>query len=106
MTPEELAAAWRRRAHELRPFSESAAVAFTRAADELEAVLSTATTALVNLSEASRLSGFSPDHLGRLVRVGRLRNYGSANRPRLRVGDLPRKAMLTASRARGILKAQ
>ena len=37
-------------------------------------------------------SGYSEDHLGRLVRAGTLRNYGRKGAPRVRRGDLPRRA--------------
>jgi hypothetical protein len=53
------------------------------AADERDAVLT--------LAEAAAASGYSADHLGRLVRAGRLVNIGRAGAPRVRRGDLPRK---------------
>lgn len=47
---------------------------------------------LLNLQQASRESGYSPDHLGRLVRSGRISNAGRRCAPRIRRRDLPRKA--------------
>jgi hypothetical protein len=44
---------------------------------------------LVSLSDAAALSGYSVEHMGRLVRRGDLRNYGRKGAPRVRVGDLP-----------------
>jgi hypothetical protein len=47
---------------------------------------------LLNLQEAARESGYSADHLGRQLRDGRISNAGRPNAPRIRRGDLPRKA--------------
>lgn len=46
---------------------------------------------MVGLEEAAQLSGFSADHIGRLVREGRIMNYGRKGAPLVRVVDLPRK---------------
>jgi hypothetical protein len=45
----------------------------------------------VTLQEAALASGYTPDHLSRLVRQGRLVNYGRKHSPRYRAADLPRK---------------
>lgn len=45
----------------------------------------------LSLQEAARESGYSPDHLGRLLRDGKLPNAGRPNAPRIRRRDLPRK---------------
>lgn len=45
--------------------------------------------ALVGLREAAAVSGYSVEHLGRLIRQGRLINHGRKGSPRLRVGELP-----------------
>ena len=82
---------WRRRAEELRPFAEPAARAFEIAADELEAALREQDGKLLTLTAAAAESGFSPDHLGRLVRDGKLPNYGRPHAPRIRLADVPRK---------------
>lgn len=93
MTIETLAKDWRSRAGKLRDWAaaEEVAHAWEEAARELEAVLATAEQELLNLQQASKHSGYSPDHLGRLVREGKLPNSGRVNAPRIRVGDLPRK---------------
>ena len=83
---------WRRRAEELRPFAEPAARAFKMAADELEEALDAEGDELVTITEAARRSGFSPDHLGRLVRDGKVPNRGRPHAPRIRLADVPRKA--------------
>jgi len=44
---------------------------------------------LVGLQQAAVHSGYSVEHLGRLVRQGRLTNHGRKGSPRLRIGDLP-----------------
>lgn len=46
---------------------------------------------LLTLTEAAVISGYSPDHLGRLARQGKIPNAGTKYRPRLRAGDLPRR---------------
>mgnify|MGYP006282155039 CR=1 FL=1 len=93
MTIETLAKDWRSRAGKLRDWAaaEEVAHAWEEAARELEAVLATTEQELLNLQQASERSGYTPDHLGRLVREGRLPNAGRANAPKIRVGDLPRK---------------
>lgn len=45
----------------------------------------------LDLRTAADVSGYSADHLTRLVREGRLRNLGRKHSPRFRRGDLPRK---------------
>lgn len=64
-------------------------------ATELEEALGSGDSRLVGLTEAGRISGYSADHLGRLIRQGKLTSHGRPNAPRVRVSDLPRKAYLT-----------
>lgn len=45
----------------------------------------------LSLTRASMESGYSADHLGRLVREGKLTNVGRRNAPKVRRADLPRK---------------
>jgi hypothetical protein len=45
----------------------------------------------LTLAQASAESGYSVDHLGRLVREGRLANVGRRRAPRVRRCDLPKK---------------
>src|SRR5688572_30518698 len=61
-------------------------------ADEIEASVRQAGDARLTLVEAARESGFSVDHLGRLLRSGKLANAGRKNAPRILRSDLPRKA--------------
>ena len=46
---------------------------------------------LVGLTEAARLSGYSADYLGRLVRTGTLPNYGRKHAPLVERAALPCK---------------
>ena len=87
----ELPAIWRARAASLRPYAEAAARAFERAADELEASLHSPNDEILTLTTASALSGYSVDHLRRLVKQGKLPNVGRPGSPRIRQQDLPRK---------------
>ncbi len=80
-------------------------------ADELESALHATDGALLTLTEAAVETGYSADHLGWLVRNGRIPNHGRPNAPRVRRIDLPRKSKLlpsdlTAGRPLTISKAQ
>ena len=46
---------------------------------------------LLTLTEAAKYSGYTSDHLGALVRHGKLHNYGRPNAPRIRRDELPLK---------------
>ena len=90
---EALPANWRRRAKALRRYaSESPAVALERCAAELEDTIRERDETTFSLVEAARESGYSADHLGRLVRDGRIPNAGRLGAPRIARRDLPRKA--------------
>ena len=52
----------------------------------------------VSLTEAEQLSGYSRDHLARLVRQGAIPNAGRPNAPRIRRADLPRRGPRSSSR--------
>ena len=47
---------------------------------------------LLNLTVAAHESGYSADHLGRLVKGGVIPNAGRPHAPRIRRADLPRRA--------------
>ncbi len=53
---------------------------------------------LVDLQDASRLSGYSKDHLRRLGRIGRLKIERRGRRLLFRTGDLPRKPPVDQSK--------
>ena len=87
-----LLARWRAECDVLRRRGATTqAEALESAAADLEAALTMAGAETVTLAEAARLSGYTPDTLGRMVRAGSLRNVGRPHAPRLRVADLPRK---------------
>ena len=88
-----LPAAWRSRAKALRRYgSEPPAIALERCAEELDATIRDRDETTFSLVEASRESGYSADHLGRLVRDGKIPNAGRPGAPRIARRDLPRKA--------------
>ena len=47
----------------------------------------------LTLAQAATRSGYSTDHLARLIRDGHLPNIGRRGAPRLRAGDLPTRPM-------------
>ncbi|MXX35701.1 MAG: hypothetical protein F4Z50_13210 [Gemmatimonadetes bacterium] len=94
---EALPGTWRRRAKALRRYgSEPPAVTLERCAAELEDTIVERDEATYSLVEASRESGYSADHLGRLVRDGKIPNAGRPGAPRIARRDLPRKAHVPA----------
>ena len=70
-------------------------------AAELGAALQARDQELVTLSEAARISNYSPDHLRRLHRQGKLTSMRKGRRLFFRVGDLPRKPTLVDDQPRG-----
>ena len=92
-TVEGLPADWRRRAKSLRRYGgDTQATAIERCADDLEATLVERDETTYSLIEAACESGYSADHLGRLVRDGKIPNAGRPGAPRIARRDLPRKA--------------
>ena len=85
---------WRDEAGEqqTRYRNDTAAHFLRLAAEDLEEALRVSQDEVLNLTEAADESGYSTAHLGRLVRVGTIPNAGRPNAPRIRRGDLPRKA--------------
>ena len=80
----------------LQRYTEPAARAFEEAAAELQQAIEETDGGLVNLADASRLSGFAQDSLGRMIRQGRLQNRGRHGAPRILLADLPKKARTIA----------
>ncbi|SRR6266576_464747 len=87
----DLPVAWRKQAGVLREFAPYAAAAFDRAADELETALRIAGDDVLRLKDAAKESGYSEDHLRRLIREGVLPNVGRRHAPRVLRSALPRK---------------
>jgi excisionase family DNA binding protein len=74
--------------------SEAVARALEWAAKRFEEALASADGELLSLSEAAKRSGYSAEHLARLVRSGRIpdpRPCGSKGRIYLRESDLPKR---------------
>lgn len=102
---EQLAGQWRTAAADLRRYGgEAPARALEQAAAELDAALAEQAIGTLTLQDAASESGYSVDHLARLIREGKLPNAGRQHAPRIRRADLPKKAgALRASRPRAIL---
>src|SRR5512134_1380793 len=92
MAPADLVTAWRQQASAYERDGQSGARLLTRCADELEEAIRSGDDAPLTLSDAARVSGYSTDHLRRELREGHIPNAGRKHAPRIRRGDLPRKA--------------
>lgn len=55
----------------------------------LRAIREAAPTRPLTLPEAAKISGYSTDHLSRLIREGKLKNAGRKHAPRVLERDLP-----------------
>ena len=83
---------WRGQAEALRRYGgETPAVVLDRCAADLEATLRELDETTLSLTQAARESGYSADHLGRLVRDGKIPNAGRPGAPRIARRHLPRK---------------
>ena len=93
MTASEILARWRDRREEWGRFDSR--VDGSRLCDEvladLEAIQKIGQGELLDLHEAALHSGYSREHLGRLIREGKIPNAGTKGAPRIVRGDLPRK---------------
>jgi len=100
MTREQFFAKWEREAEVLRRRGAlvNGAVLCEDLLSDVAALLSNESERLLSLGEAAKASGYSADHLGRLIRSGTIPNAGRPNAPRLRYGDLPRKPSQVAKR--------
>ena len=88
----ELAVRWRTEAANLRTYgAEGAATALERCADELEARVMEWADERLTLVDAGQESGYSVQHLRRLVTQGLLTDVAESGQIRVRRGDLPRK---------------
>ena len=83
---------WRKQARTLREYGgETPAVAIESCAAQLEDALRDNDEATLTLTDAASESGYSTDHLGRLVREGKIPNAGRPGAPRIARRHLPRK---------------
>lgn len=94
-----LAEQWREQAaaHQRDGALVEGAALLRRCADELEARVAAYGAELLDLQDAAAESGYSADHLGRLVRDGTLPNAGRPHAPRIKRADLPRKPCIASS---------
>ena len=90
MLPADLSHHWRTLAKELRRFgAEPQARALESCADELTEALRATSEELLTLRRAAAESGYSVDHIARLLRERKIPNAGEKSRPRVRRSDLP-----------------
>jgi hypothetical protein len=91
-TPADLPEEWRSLAAQQRRLgADSQARILEFCADELAAAFRRAGDELLSLAHAARESGYSADHLSRLVREGKIPNSGRKAKPLIRRSDLPQK---------------
>lgn len=87
-----LLAAWLKQAESLRRYGGgNLAIVLETCADELEATLRLRDETTLTLTDAARESGYTREHLGRLVRDGKIPNAGRPGAPRIARRHLPRK---------------
>ena len=99
----DLVVRWEVHANTLRSFGASSqAEAVQRCIVELQDALEAQDDELLSLQQAAQICGYTADHLGRLVRQGLLQNLGRQRAPRIRRGDLPRKAASLPLKASGL----
>jgi hypothetical protein len=70
---------------------EARARALEWAAARLDAALDDFSNQQLTLAQAARESGYSPEHLGRFVRLGKIPNAGRPHAPRILRADVPQK---------------
>lgn len=91
-TTSELPDSWRALAAQQRRLGADAqARSLEFCADELAAALRRGGEELLNLAAAAKASGYSVDHLARLVREEKIPNSGRPSKPLIRRKDLPVK---------------
>jgi hypothetical protein len=87
-----LLSTWRERAAFIEAYGDlTSARLWKLAASELERALTSVAEETLSLSDAAKISGYSINHLGDLIRQGKLPNAGRSGAPRLRRADLPAK---------------
>ncbi|HVS61812.1 MAG TPA: helix-turn-helix domain-containing protein [Gemmatimonadaceae bacterium] len=68
---------------------------------DLETVVNGAGTETLTIAEAAARSGYSQDHIRRLIRNGTIPNVGKRRAPRVLATDLPRKPGVQVAGASG-----
>ena len=94
MNPNDFKAKWRTEAEAMRQRGVLAngAALVEEVLRDFDAVIRTQGDELLTLAQAASESGYSAEYLGALIRQGKLANAGRPHGPRIRRGDLPRKA--------------
>lgn len=93
MTLDALRSRWKGEAEFLRRNAgDVQATVIERLVAELEVELRREAEAELTLAEAAALSGYSPERLRHMVAEGKIANAGRKHAPRIRRGDLPKKA--------------
>ena len=88
-----LSSRWRTHAKLFRDHAEEPlARAYEACATELEEALASEGDVALTLRQAAEESGYSADHLGRLLREGTIPNAGRPRAPRIARGHLPMKS--------------
>ena len=89
---------WQKQAKTQREYGgETPAVAIESCAAQLEEAIRESDEATLTLTDAAKESGYSTDHLGRLVREG-IPDAGRPGAPRIARRHLPRKTRTATSR--------
>jgi hypothetical protein len=93
MTPGEFLAKWTNEAEAMhrRGVMVNGRGLLAEVLADFRAVMASEAEAVLSLREAASRSGYSVEHLGRLIREGRVPNAGRKGTPRIRAADLPRK---------------
>ena len=93
MRPAEFQAKWATRQRELERLHAhvDGAILCQEVLHDFAAVTASTDDEPLSLREAAARSGYSEDHLARLIRQGTIPNAGRRGAPRIRRGDLPRR---------------
>lgn len=94
MTRAELRSRWQRRRDQFAELGATvnAAKLLDSVLADVDSVFASEAEESLTLREAAQESGYSKDHLARLVRSGVIPNAGRPNAPRIQRSDLPHKA--------------
>lgn len=97
---DELRARWRARREEFARFRATidGATLCGELLTELESALQAHDDEVLTLRDASVVSGYTVDHLARLIRQGKLANAGRKRAPLVRRRDIPLKTISTSRR--------
>ena len=93
MTPTEFVAKWTTEADAMqrRGVMVNGAGLLAEVLADFKTVQASQAQAVLSLPEAASRSGYTAEHLGRMVREGRISNAGRKGAPRILAADLPRK---------------